>query len=148
MSRLLIIACSQRKSKAKGLVRAIDRYDGPAFLVLRKYLRDIEAEPLEIVILSAKFGLIASDEEIPNYDCRLTRNAATKLQPKIREALRSVLNRKLWKTVGICAGADYRIALGKITDLVAASVPLKFVEGGQGSRLRALRNWLHSVDQT
>jgi len=44
MGRLLFIACSQRKNPAEGVLPALDRYDGPAFGVLRKYLRETERD--------------------------------------------------------------------------------------------------------
>jgi hypothetical protein len=62
MRRLLILACSQRKNPARGKLPAIDRYDGPAFRVLRKYSRDSAANLPTVLILSAKHGLIAADQ--------------------------------------------------------------------------------------
>jgi hypothetical protein len=37
--RMLILACSRRKRPDEGLLPAIERYDGPAFRVLRRFLR-------------------------------------------------------------------------------------------------------------
>ena len=65
VDRLLILSCSQRKAPAKGRLPAIDRYDGPAFRVLRKYLREGPAEVPTVLILSAKYGLIESEREDP-----------------------------------------------------------------------------------
>ncbi len=56
MTRLLIVTCSQRKNPTLGLLPAIDRYDGPAFLVLRKYLREGVGDAPRVLILSAKYG--------------------------------------------------------------------------------------------
>jgi hypothetical protein len=72
MHRLLIIACSERKNSAVGLLPAIDRYDGPAFRVLRKYLREHAERAPSILILSAKYGLIPAGQEIPMYERRLS----------------------------------------------------------------------------
>ena len=41
MNRLLILACSQCKSPAGGILPAIDRYDGPGFPALRKFLGEV-----------------------------------------------------------------------------------------------------------
>lgn len=51
--RLLILSCSQRKRSTSNLLPAIERYDGPAFQVLRKFLREfpLEAESLDVYIL-------------------------------------------------------------------------------------------------
>ena len=81
MQRLLVLACSERKVTAAGLLPAVDRYDGPPFRVLRKYLREHTGAP-DILILSAKYGLIPSDQQIPYYDCRITRASARVLKSK------------------------------------------------------------------
>ena len=59
--RMLILACSRRKRLDEGLLPAIDRYDGPAFRVLRRFLRERPAGAPDVLILSAKHGLIAHD---------------------------------------------------------------------------------------
>ena len=58
MTRLLIMACSARKRATEDLLPAIDRYDGPAFRVLRKYLSHAERPGLTVMILSAKYCLL------------------------------------------------------------------------------------------
>jgi hypothetical protein len=40
---MLILACSRRKRPDEGLLPAIERYDGPAFRVLRRFLREMPA---------------------------------------------------------------------------------------------------------
>jgi hypothetical protein len=58
----LILACSQRKRCAANRLPALERYDGPAFKVVRRFLRQHPDEKLHlgIQILSAEFGLIPS----------------------------------------------------------------------------------------
>ena len=58
--RLLILSCSQRKRPNRVLLPALERYDGPVFRMLRKFLRSCPAREshLEIYILSAQFGLL------------------------------------------------------------------------------------------
>jgi hypothetical protein len=85
MQRLLVISCSQRKTLGNGLVPAVDRYDGPAFRVLRKYLRELPDPGLRVLILSAKFGLIEAERKLPYYDHRLTRQEALAMRPKVVE---------------------------------------------------------------
>jgi hypothetical protein len=142
MNRLLILACSQRKNPAKGVLPAIERYDGPAFRVLRKYLREEGGEALSILILSAKYGLIPADREIPDYDCRLSKASAEQLRPQVLETARYALQSLYFRAVGICAGKDYRVALAGFGDFMPGGVRVDFIEGGLGARLSALRNWL------
>src|SRR5438876_8192252 len=102
MNRLLIISCSQRKKPDAGLLPAIDRYDGPAFRVLRKFLVEAPAHPPVILILSAKYGLIEAAQPVPDYDCRMSAALATRLRPQILTAGRRLLGSDHWQEVGIC----------------------------------------------
>ena len=91
---LLIISCSQRKIQSespeitKGLMPAIDRYDGPTYRCLRKF-RDANSEKkfpnnLRILILSAKFGLIHPETEIPDYDLKMTAERAEEIRHEVK----------------------------------------------------------------
>lgn len=142
MDRLLILACSQRKTPAKRHLRAIDRYDGPAFRVLRKYLRENAESSLSVLILSAKYGLIESERVIPWYDQRLSHASADRLRPQVLETARRVLGSHPWHAVGLCAGKEYRSVLGGLTEVLPAGVRLELLGGGLGKRLAALRDWL------
>jgi hypothetical protein len=143
VDRLLILSCSQRKATTKDRLPAIDRYDGPAFRVLRKYLREAPPVVPVVLILSAKYGLIAADRRIEDYDCRLTASAAARLRPKVLEAVRRVLDSGEWSSVGVCASKVYRIALDGLSELMHEGARLDLIEGGQGPRLTNLRAWLH-----
>jgi hypothetical protein len=142
LDRLLILSCSQRKTLAKRRLPAIDRYDGPAFRVLRKYLREGPAEVPTVLILSAKYGLIECDRQIPWYDHRLSSASADSLRLRVLETARRVLRSHRWRAVGLCAGKDYQSALEGITELMPAGVRLDLLAGGLGRRLAALRDWL------
>lgn len=142
MDRLLILSCSERKAPAKGLLAAIDRYDGPAFRVLRKYLREGSPGGPTVLILSAKYGLIACEQQIPWYDRRLTDAAADRLRPQVLETARDVLRSHRWQAVAVCAGKEYRSVLKGLADLIPAGARFDLLAGGLGKRLAALRNWL------
>lgn len=142
MNRLLIVACSQRKNPATGLLPAIKRYDGPIFRVLRKYLRERPEDAVHVLILSAKHGLIGAEHAIQDYDCRFSRASAVKLRPQVLKTACAILQAQAWQAVGICAGKDYQIALAGLPELVTQNVRVEFIQGGQGSRLTALHQWL------
>jgi len=142
VDRLLILACSQRKTPVKGYLQAIDRYDGPAFRVLRKYLRENSDGSLAVLILSAKYGLIEPQRAIPRYDQRLSGALADSLRPQVLKAARRVLRSRLWRAVGLCAGNEYRSVLDGIAELMPAGARLDLLAGGLGKRLTALRDWL------
>lgn len=142
MDRLLILACSQRKVPAKGYLRAIDRYDGPAFRVLRKYLRETADGSLAVLVLSAKYGLIEAERAIPWYDQRLSDASAARLRAQVLEVAKHVLRSHHWRAVGLCAGREYRSVLDRLAELIPEGTRLHLLAGGQGKRLTALRDWL------
>ena len=87
---LLIISCSQRKVQSPGVLAAMDRYDGPTYRCLRKFRSEQEKKfpnNLRILILSAKFGLIHPETEIPAYDMKMTTERAKVLAPEIQKDL-------------------------------------------------------------
>jgi hypothetical protein len=143
MNRLLIIACSHRKKPAKEQLPAIERYDGPAFRVLRKFLREGRGPTLRIVILSARYGLIDSDQPIRDYDTRMTQAAAESLRPDVLRRLRLVLRADPIRSVGICMGRDYSHAVDGLQAHLSEGIRLEIIGGGLGQRLTRLRDWLY-----
>ena len=74
---LLIVACSQRKRSDPYLLPAIERYDGGNFRVLRKAMREgYWPQNMDVLILSAKYGLINASTFIADYDQRMNRERA------------------------------------------------------------------------
>lgn len=144
MHRLLVLACSQRKSAAGGRVPAIDRYDGPAFRVLRKFLRESRDDSLSVLILSAKHGLIDAAEPIQGYDLRMTPRRGSELRPQVYGALGRAIRKRQWRAIAVCAGKDYSAALGDMASVAPAGVPVEVLKGGLGRRLTHLREWLHA----
>ncbi|BBD55403.1 DUF6884 domain-containing protein [Planktothrix agardhii] len=71
---LLIINCSKSKYSQLEFLPAIERYNGVAFRVVRKFLQEQTTDYLDIFILSAKFGLIPAYQLIPNYDQKYESN--------------------------------------------------------------------------
>lgn len=142
MDRLLILACSQRKNSAAGVLPAIDRYDGPAFRVLRKFLRDAPADAPAVLILSAKYGLIDSATRIPDYDCRISAKRAECLRPAVLKTLGLLLRSGGWRSIGVCVGREYRTALDGVESLLPEDARVEVIGGGQGRRLTILWRWL------
>jgi hypothetical protein len=143
MNRLLIVACSHRKKAGNGQLPAIERYDGPAFRVLRKYLRERRGPMPRILILSAKYGLIDAVTPIRNYDLRMTKATAEALRPVVLKRLRKVLRADSIRSVGVCLGADYREAVEGLEAQISEGTRVEVIGGGLGRRLTRLRDWLY-----
>src|SRR5215211_1977040 len=110
-SRSLILACSRRKRTDEGLLPAVDRYDGPAFRVLRRFLREGSSEVPDIRVLSAEHGLIPHDLPIANYDRIMTDSRARELRPHVIAEMSRVMDALRLRDVFILAGRVYLSAL-------------------------------------
>lgn len=148
MQRVLVLSCSRRKQPDVGLLAAIERYDGPSFRVLRRYLQRQPVDPPDVYILSAEFGLISAEQPIPDYDRRMTPRRADDLKPAVAEALSHIFDVNdgglpAPSRLLVCLGKDYRRALGGYRGSAAGVLSERFVSGGLGSKLTQLRDWLY-----
>ena len=143
--RLLILSCSRRKHSSPSLLPALERYDGPAFRVINKFMRvrPFEAQFLDVYILSAKFGLIPSSQLIPNYDHRMTLQKVRELQLPTLTELKKILVDRQYDELFISMGKDYLSVLGGYESLVPANLKVTVSTGVMGRQQAELRNWLH-----
>ncbi len=142
MRRLLIISCSQAKRRSAGLMPAIDRYDGPAFRVLRKFLRETSHDRPVVLILSGRHGLIDSKLPIRYYDLPMSAKRADSLRPATLERLARVLTAKDWDCLALCLSARYRKAVHGLERILPQHTRFEVLDGGLGSRLTRLHQWL------
>jgi hypothetical protein len=143
MSRLLILACSKRKRQADSPLPAVERYDGPAFRVLRKYRREQDTQEPHTLIVSGRYGLIPEDREIPSYDERLTGEEAEQMRPEVLRSLAEVgSDQGPFEDGLICAGGTYLDAVGNPED-VLEETPLRLANGSMGRQIALLHDWLH-----
>jgi len=137
--RLLILACSERKIPGRVPRPALQRYDGPAFRVLRRYLREVPVTNLAIYILSAEHGLIEGEVAIADYDRRMTAQRAKELRPVTTANLQTILQQGRFREVFVCAGWTYRTVF---VGMEKGSTPIRWATRGLGGRLTELRDWL------
>jgi hypothetical protein len=118
---MLVLACSRRKRPDEGFLPAIERYEGPAFRVLRRFLRERPAGAPDVLILSAEHGLIAYDLPIATYDREMTPARARDLRPLILAELGRIVDVQAPRETLIFAGRHYLTALGAND---ASSIPV------------------------
>jgi len=138
--RLLIIMCSYRKNllvKSK----ALEVYNGTLFKVLKRNL----PEDIDILILSAKYGLISTNEIISHYDIKMNPEIAESLRSANTDVLRSELISNDYSEVFVELSHIYRYAL----DINVDDFPethFIFDNGTIGVRAHNLKVWLrHST---
>jgi hypothetical protein len=139
---MLLLACSRRKRPAPALMPAVERYDGPAFRVLRRYMRSHADTGTRVSILSARYGLISPDTLIVDYDETMTAARAAEMAPIVADRLRELFDVSPVDEVLVRAGATYRRALGDVTWIAARGTRVRFIAGPPGVQLAILRDWL------
>jgi len=139
---LLIVACSQRKRSDPYLLPAIERYDGGSFRVLRKLKREkCWPKNVDVLILSAKYGLIKADEPIVSYEQRMDRERARGLKAQTISILHKYTEHHVYDEVYVELGQDYFPAIGDMKGLFKNSLVI-YAEGRIGERLAKLKQWL------
>lgn len=140
--RLLILSCSKSKSPDRKLLPAIERYQGPTYKVLRKFLRERLNASIDIYILSAKFGLIPSSRSIPYYDLEMTEKRAKKISASIVKNIIKVAAVQNYDEAFILLGKTYLHAVKGIEEVL--HIPIHVSEmSSVGGYLSALRKWLY-----
>jgi hypothetical protein len=142
--RLLIVPCSKKKTTKYEKTQAINLYDGPLYHSLRKYVHDFSNnDGLDIMILSAKYGLIEPKKIIQKYDQRMTIERATALAPSCRGAIKQLLSEKDYDKVIINLSADYMKAFEEALEEIDQG-KLVQINGRNGMRLHETIKWILS----
>lgn len=146
---LLIVACSERKRSDPGLLPAIERYDGVNFRVLRKAKREgYWPENLDVLILSAKYGLLKLDSLIEDYDLRMTPERAIALQARVSADLDACIERISYSEVFINLGKIYMAALALSQELTTLDRRVHYATGGIGEKMSQMKKWLQGVSDS
>ena len=141
--RLLILSCSQRKHETLEPLPAIERYNGPSFLVLRRFLRESSNQSMEldVYILSAAYGLIPGDCPIKWYDRKMDLTRAVELQSQVNSALSDIL-RVNYTSICFVLGKTYLKAFESAHDLIPDHTERIIAYGWIGKKLAQLKHWL------
>ena len=137
--KLLILGCADRKRNSDGLLPALDRYDGPAYRVVRKFLRDYQwPEDVSIAVLSAEYGLFGILKGIRHYDKRMDRATAKASASECSTILGK------WATshrsVHVSLGKDYMPAVQP--GLETLGIKPQVFSGGIGRKLHQIKTFL------
>lgn len=144
MGRLLILSCSARKRGPLSSVPAIDRYDGPAWQVLRSALREqpLLTSDIDVYVLSAAYGLISSGDPIPMYNQVMTPERADELRPEALEKLTRLAQRD-YADLCLGLGKVYLQALEGWQHIVPKSTRTTITDRPMGEKLGQLRAWIY-----
>lgn len=141
---LIVLSCSATKTNAKSAVPAINLYDGPAFRVLRAFLRENRwPTPLSVAVLSAKYGLIGGLAHISKYNRRMTPHRAAELSPTVTAALLRLSDEHRY--VDLIMGRDYLESIDMASIAPGGRQQLRLATGPIGMKLNYLHTALRSM---
>jgi hypothetical protein len=141
---LIVLGCSASKVSAVGVLPAISLYDGPAFRVLRAFLRDYRwPSPLSVAVLSAEHGLIGGLAQIAAYDRRMTPGRAAELRPAVTSAL-GILG-GTHRSVELVMGRGYLESIDLDLEAPGFRQRYHFADGSIGMKLRRLHGVLRRL---
>jgi hypothetical protein len=142
----LIIGCSQTKISTPGDIPAIERYDGPAFRVLRRFLANgsspHQTDQLDVFILSAEYGLIGGKEEVPIYDRRMTQQRAGEIHDDVLSTFKQKITGQNYTELFLSMGKTYLLALDGFEELLPSATKVKVSRSTSGRKLTELKAWL------
>lgn len=141
---LLILSCSKKKDTRKELLPAVERYEGPFFNILRK---SSVSDSVDVLILSAKYGLIDSKTKIECYDQLMNRKRAQELRDACVSKLKKHLEAYRYDEIFVNLGEVYLQALDGLEGYIPETTKLMLAQGRIGQRSKQLRTWLSSVRQ-
>jgi hypothetical protein len=148
MTRCLILSCTQAKRGDERPLPALERYDGPAFRVVRRFLR--EADPalrdVDVYALSARYGLISANQCIADYDQRMTPARAAELCPEVLAWLQEILSQR-YAEVFLSLGRSYLQAVNGFEALVPDGTRVTVSRDAAGRRLTELKRWLYRLPE-
>jgi hypothetical protein len=142
----LILSCSQVKRDGKEAMPALERYDGPAFRVVRRFLTETDPvlRDVDIYVLSAQYGLIPATEPITNYDRRMTSAWAVELCSAVVNKLRGILERG-YTELFLSLGRTYLEAMDGFVAVVPEATQVIVSQAAAGRRLTELKRWLYRL---
>jgi hypothetical protein len=144
MASLLIQSCSDTKKDVEKPVQALDLYDGYFFRIIKKTVRTGQFQPgIDIIIISAKHGVVKPDDEIEYYDQRMGTERARELNADVVDAIADKVAEEDHEKVWINVGEDYLPAVDGLETTV--DVPVIHIEGsGIGMKGKQLKHLVSS----
>ena len=143
--RLLVLSCTLSKLKGDGYLPALERYTGPSFGVVKKYLRTHPQDSIEILILSARFGLISAETLIPYYEQKMTKWQAEEFNHHLIETLKFKVANNHYFDAFFNLGSSYKLAFIGLETIFKPQI-ISWASGSIGRRISLLYQWLHTED--
>lgn len=147
MASLLIQSCSNAKEHTDKAVPAIDLYDGYFFRIIKKAMREGQFDPkFDILIISAKYGVIEPEEKIHYYDRLLGKDQAQEWNEMIVDDIAKKTSGMDYKEIWVNTGKRYLATLDGVEEVVDGSI--NYISGdGIGIKGSQLKNLIRTRHQ-
>jgi hypothetical protein len=143
MTDMIIMSCSRTKKRLDN-VPAMELYDGQAYRVIRKS----SPEDIEILIISAKYGLLRSTDIISYYDQAMTVSQAIGMSKEVSSGIKNTVSRGDFKRIFISLGFPYSFAVSEeLMGFLDENFYLLVAHGPIGKRLHQLKEFIGSLKQ-
>lgn len=140
---LLVISCSQEKLNISNPAPAFELYNGPIYKSIRKIKReDNLPKNVDILIISAKYGVLGFYDLIEKYNQRMTKERAEELKSDVFNELKKHFKNKQYKEIFINLGKDYLSVLDGTENIIPRGTRIVYAEGRIGEKLKQTRDWL------
>jgi len=118
--KVIVTICSKHKNDEPELLPARERYTGDHIAKTEQIANESD---LPFFILSGKYGLLAADEKVSNYDYYLEPEAINDLAKVVEgQLLKFGITEIEFYTKGKESWESYEIALRKATELAGATL--------------------------
>lgn len=127
------------------MLLAMDRYTGGVYKSIKKARREgywpVETD---ILIISAKYGLISEDTPIEMYDQKMDKARAIELQKEVSSGLDLLLKERNYDQIFLNLGSIYlqSIALSSEINRLRQAGVVQEATGEIGMRLSQTKNWM------
>jgi len=140
--RIVIISCSGKKKCFPKAAPALEVYDGPYYKTIRKLKKEGQlSDDVKILIISAKYGLLALSDPIEMYDEKISQKSATELNSTILVKLANEISEQCEELV-INLGKDYLPAIEGIDKVLPHTCKIKRIDGTIIQRRQKLKEYL------
>lgn len=144
---LLILSCSDTKRPRPEPLPAIDRYDGINYRTIHKLMREGQfLDNMDILILSAKYGLIQTDTLIEDYNQEMSNQRAIELQDEVGRALDLHLGATNYAEIFVNLGKTYMIAVEKSIQMCLQRAKIKHAKGGMYTKRSEVKKWILDIN--
>jgi len=141
----LLVSCSQRKRLVEQPISALELYDGYYYRIIRKLMRGRHFPAnIDIIIISAKHGLLRPSDSILPYEWKITARRAAEIRDKVLVELAPVFGEKRYQEVFVNLGRHYLRAIEGFDSLLSDATKVIYARGGIGQRGSQMKKWILS----